>query len=174
MRKFFELGGAVAAVVLIAFGIAAIVLSFNGRSTVNSSLKQEQITGTPDMTPTAIAGEVKAAQTAQTALFDKLHAAGVKMTASPIETPSCSVAGTQVANGTDARCFAQYMRIHTFGATSGLTYSQMGRYIARPARRSSTRTASGRPTTRPRLRSTRRRSSRLPTAAATSGSPTRR
>ena len=24
------------------------------------------------------------------------------------------------------------MRIHTFGATSGLTYSQMGRYIAKP------------------------------------------
>jgi hypothetical protein len=132
MRKFFELGGAVAAVVLIAFGIAAIVLSINGRSTVNSSLKDEQITGTPDMTPTAIAGEVKAAQTAQTALFDKLHAAGVKMTASPIETPSCSVAGTQVENGSDARCFAQYMRIHTFGATSGLTYSQMGRYVAKP------------------------------------------
>ena len=54
------------------------------------------------------------------------------MTPSPIATPSCSVAGTQVANGTDARCFARYMRIHTFGATSGLTYSQMGRYIAKP------------------------------------------
>jgi hypothetical protein len=24
------------------------------------------------------------------------------------------------------------MRIHTFGATSGLTYSQMGRYVAKP------------------------------------------
>jgi hypothetical protein len=131
MRKAFEIGGMVAAVVLIAFGIVAIVLGFNGRSTVNSSLKQEQITGTPDMTPAAIKGEVAAAKAAQTALFTKLSAAGAKMTPSPIATPSCSVAGTQVVNGADARCFARYMRIHTFGATSGLTYSQMGRYIAK-------------------------------------------
>ena len=34
--------------------------------------------------------------------------------------------------GSEARCFAEYMRIHTFGATSGLTYSQMGRYQAKP------------------------------------------
>jgi hypothetical protein len=132
MRKFFELGGVVAAALLIAFGIAAIVMGMNGRSTVNSSLKQEQITGTPDMTPTAIAAEVKADNTAQTALFSKLHAAGVKMTPSPIQTPSCSVAGKAVNDGTKARCFARYMRIHTFAASSGLTYSQMGRYIAKP------------------------------------------
>jgi hypothetical protein len=132
MRKIFEIGGVVTAVVLIGFGIAAIVIGVNGHSTVNSSLKQEQITGTPDMTPAAIKGEVAAANAAQTALFTKLHAAGVTITPSPIATPSCSVAGTQVANGSDARCFARYMRIHTFGATSGLTYSQMGRYIAKP------------------------------------------
>jgi F0F1-type ATP synthase membrane subunit c/vacuolar-type H+-ATPase subunit K len=132
MRKLFEIGGVVTAVVLIAFGIAAIVIGVNGHSTVNSSLKQEQVTGTPDMTPAAIKGEVAAAKAAQTALFTKLHAAGVKITPSPIATPTCSVAGTQVANGSDARCFARYMRIHTFGATSGLTYSQMGRYIAKP------------------------------------------
>ena len=35
-------------------------------------------------------------------------------------------------SGDRARCFANYMRIHTFGATSGLTYSQMGRYVAKP------------------------------------------
>lgn len=132
MRRFLELGGVLAAAVLIAFGIASIVMGNNGRSTVNSSLKQEQITGTPDMTPKAIAGEVKANKAAQTALFDKLDAAGVKMTPSPIETPSCSVAGKQVSDGSSARCFAQYMRIHTFAASSGLTYSQMGRYIAAP------------------------------------------
>jgi hypothetical protein len=132
MRKAFEIGGVLAAGLLIAFGIAAIVLGFNGRSTVNNSLKQEQITGTPDMTPTAIASEVKAAQTAQSQLMAKLHAAGVKITPSPIQTPDCSVANEQVNTGSEARCFARYMRIHTFGATSGLTYSQMGRYIARP------------------------------------------
>ena len=132
MRKVFEIGGVVAAAVLIAFGIAAIVMGFNGKSTVNSSLKQEQITGTPDMTPAAIAGEVKAAQAAQDKLFADYRAHGMKATPSPIETPTCSVANKAIDNGTDARCFAKYMRIHTFGASSGLTYSQMGRYIAAP------------------------------------------
>jgi hypothetical protein len=133
MRKFLEIGGIVAAAVLIAFGVAAIVLSFQGQNTVSSSLKQEQITGTPDMTPNTITAEVAAAQKAQTQLFAKLNNAGAKLTPSPIETPSCSVAGKLVQNGSEARCFAQYMRIHTFGATSGLTYSQMGRYIALPS-----------------------------------------
>src|SRR5438093_929318 len=115
MRKFFEIGGLIAAAVLIAFGVAAIVMGFNGRSTVNSSLTQEQITGTPDMTPQAIAGEVTVAQKAQSELFAKLRAAGAQVTPSPIETPSCSVAGKLVDTGSKARCFAQYMRIHTFG-----------------------------------------------------------
>ena len=132
MRKFFEIGGVVAGAVLIAFGIAAIVMGVNGRSTVSDSLKQEQITGTPDMTPTAIAGEVTAAKQAQTKLFAQLKAAGSNMTPAPIETPSCSVANKLVDTGSEARCFAKYMRIHTFGATSGLTYSQMGRYVAKP------------------------------------------
>src|SRR5207245_3888975 len=43
LRKLFEIGGFVAAAVLIAFGIAAIVMGFNGRNTVSSSLKQEYI-----------------------------------------------------------------------------------------------------------------------------------
>ena len=132
MRKFFEIGGIIAGAVLIAFGIAAIVMGVNGRSTVSDSLKQEQITGTPDMTPTAIAGEVTAAKQAQSKLFAQLKAAGSTMTPSEITTPSCSVANQLVDTGSEARCFAKYMRIHTFGATSGLTYSQMGRSIAKP------------------------------------------
>jgi len=132
MRKFFEIGGVVAGAVLIAFGIAAIVMGMNGRSTVSDSLKQEQITGTPDMTPAAIAGEVTAAKQAQSKLFSQLKAAGSNLTPSPIETPTCSVANKLVDTGSEARCFAKYMRIHTFGATSGLTYSQMGRYVAKP------------------------------------------
>jgi hypothetical protein len=132
MRKFFEIGGVVAGAVLIAFGIAAIVMGFNGGSTVNDSLKQEQITGTPDMTPAAIAGEVTAAKQAQSKLFSQLKAAGSKLTPSPIAAPTCSVANQSVDTGSEARCFAKYMRIHTYGATSGLTYSQMGRYIAKP------------------------------------------
>ncbi|HSB37714.1 MAG TPA: hypothetical protein VLD13_01400 [Gaiellaceae bacterium] len=132
MRKAFEIGGIVAAAVLIAFGIAAIVMGFNGQSTVNDSLKQEQIVGSPDMTPTAIAGEVKAAQQAQNEVITKLQSAGVKIDGSEITTPTCSVAGKNVNDGSSARCFAEYMRIHTFGATSGLTYAQMGRFVAKP------------------------------------------
>ncbi len=45
MRKFFEIGGLVAAAVLIAFGVVAIVMGVNGRSTVRDSLKLEQIVG---------------------------------------------------------------------------------------------------------------------------------
>ncbi|HZO62780.1 MAG TPA: hypothetical protein VFB35_07350, partial [Gaiellaceae bacterium] len=131
-KKLFEFGGYAAAVVLLAFGIATLVMGMNGRDTVNSSLRQEQIVGTPDMSPKAIAGEVAAARAAQTKLFASLHQAGVNITPSPIDVPSCSVAGKQVDSGNRARCFAQYMRIHTFGATSGLTYSQMGRYVAAP------------------------------------------
>jgi hypothetical protein len=84
------------------------------------------------MTPQTIAAEVTAAQKAQTELVTKMDAAGTQVTPSPIDTPTCSVAGKLVDTGSEARCFAQYMRIHTYGATSGLTYSQMGRYAAKP------------------------------------------
>ena len=47
MRKAFEIGGLVAAVALVAFGVAAIVIGMNGRDTVQSSLKQEYIVGHP-------------------------------------------------------------------------------------------------------------------------------
>ena len=43
MRKLFEIGGIVAGVVLIAFGIAAIYMGIDGRSTVRDSIQQEQI-----------------------------------------------------------------------------------------------------------------------------------
>ena len=132
MRKAFEIGGFVAGAVLIVFGVVALVMGMNGRSTVQSSLKQEQIVGTPDMTPKGIAAEVKGAQAGQSKLVDQLQAAGVKIAPSAITTPSCSVAGQQVNSGSSARCFAEYMRIHTFEATSGLVYSQMGRYQAKP------------------------------------------
>ena len=61
MRKSFEIGGFIAAAVLIVFGIGAIVMGVNARSTVNDTLSQEQIVGTPDMTPTAIKAEAKQA-----------------------------------------------------------------------------------------------------------------
>jgi putative Mn2+ efflux pump MntP len=113
MRKTFEIGGLIAAAVLIAFGVAAIAMGFSGRSTVNDSLKQEAIVGTPDMTRDAIAAEAKKA--------------GLPAS---IKLPTANIAGKAITNGTLARDFAKYMRIHTLEATGGLTYAQMGRYVA--------------------------------------------
>ena len=114
MRKALELGGVVAAAILVAFGIASIVMAVNGRSTVRDSLEQEQIVGTPDMTPAAIAKEAKAA-----------GLTGVTL-------PTVAVAGQSINTGARARAFASYMRIHALEATGGLTYAQMGRYLAKP------------------------------------------
>jgi len=115
MRKVLEIGGIVAAAVLVAFGVAAIVMGVNGRSTVRDSLKLEQIVGSPDMTPAAIKAEAKDA--------------GLPAS---ISLPTVSVAGKTIDTGARARAFASYMRIHTLEATGGLTYSQLGRYTAKP------------------------------------------
>jgi hypothetical protein len=112
MRKALEIGGIVAAVVLVGFGIGAIVLGANGRNTVHDQLTEQKIVGTPDMTPSAIAAEVSKA--------------GLSPAKLPI--PSCSVANHQVNSGSRARCFAQYMTVHALLATGGLYYSQMPRY----------------------------------------------
>jgi len=111
MKKFFEFGGVAAGIILIAFGVAAIVLGMNGKSTVASNLKQQQIVGTSDMTPSGIAAEAK----------------GAHLPAS-IPLPTCSVAGKPVNNGTTARCFAEYMQIHSYEATGGVPYAQMPEY----------------------------------------------
>jgi hypothetical protein len=136
IRKILEIGGILAGVVLIAFGVAAIVLGVDGRSTVQSNLAEEYIYGTPDMTPGAIAPEVKAIQAEQKKIAAEQVKAGVpaneRYTFTTVSAPSDSVAGLAVDNGDRARTFAQYMRIHALGGTHGLTYSQMGRYMAKP------------------------------------------
>jgi hypothetical protein len=114
MRKVLEFGGVAAGVVLVAFGIAAIVLGVNGKNTVSNELSQQQIVGSADMTPSAIKGEVADA--------------GLKN----VSLPTCSVAGKSVDNGTDARCFAEYMQIHALEASGGFYYAQMGQYQAKP------------------------------------------
>ena len=43
MRKAAQYGGLAAALVLIVFGIASIVMGANGTSTVNSSLEEQKI-----------------------------------------------------------------------------------------------------------------------------------
>lgn len=113
MRRLFEIGGYVAAVILLGFGITSLVLAFQSRTDVNSGLVAEKIVGTPDMTPAAISAEAKKA--------------GLNPANLPI--PTQSVAGLPITNGNRARIFAEYMRIHTFEATGGLTYSQMARYL---------------------------------------------
>ena len=61
MRKFFEIGGLVAAAVLVVFGAVAIAMGDNGRSTVNKRLTNEYIVGSSDMTPSGIKAEAQKA-----------------------------------------------------------------------------------------------------------------
>ena len=53
MKRFLEIGGVVAGVLLIAFGAAAIYKAVDGRSTVSHELGQQKITGASFMTPPA-------------------------------------------------------------------------------------------------------------------------
>jgi hypothetical protein len=110
MRRLLEYGGYAAAVVLVAFGIGALVLAINGKSTVKDDLGQEKIVGSADMTPDAIAAEAQ------------------KAGLSGVDFPSCSVAGENVDTGSEARCFAEYMHIHALEATGGKTYAEMPRF----------------------------------------------
>ncbi len=47
-RKIFAFGGFASAIVLIAFGIASMVIGYNGRDEVRDTLRQEQIYGAAD------------------------------------------------------------------------------------------------------------------------------
>jgi hypothetical protein len=113
----FELGGYFAALVLVAFGIASLVLGVSGRTEVRKDIKREYIVGSPDMNKTAILAEAKEA---------KLPAAIIA------DLPTCNVAGKPINSGARAKCFASYMRIHTLEASGGFTYAQMGRFEAKP------------------------------------------
>lgn len=114
MHRVLQIGGLVAGVVLVGFGIVVIVLAIQGRNTVHDELKQQNITGTPDMTPAAIKGEAAKA--------------GLKN----VTLPTCDVANKPIDNGPRARCFAQYMNVHALEATGGFTYSEMGIYTPKP------------------------------------------
>ena len=110
MPRPFRLAGIIAGLVLVAFGIGAIVIGISGRHEVSTDVKREQIVGTPDMKPSLIAAAVKEAGLKNVAL------------------PTCDVAGKAITNGSDAKCFASYMRIHALEATGGKTYAQMPQY----------------------------------------------
>ena len=98
-------GGIVAGAIVLAVGIAYIVVGANGRTEVHDTIAQEVIVGSPDMKP-----------------------GGIKTTLK-IDLPTCDVAGKDIDTGDKARCFAKYMRIHALTATGGKTYAQMGRFL---------------------------------------------
>jgi hypothetical protein len=110
-RRVWEIGGFISGAVLIVFGAVAIFLGVNGYQTVQDELDKEYIVGGSDMSP----DEIKA---------------GAEEAGLPerIKLPSCNVVDEEIDTGTEARCFAQYMRIHALESTGGLTYAQMGRY----------------------------------------------
>ena len=111
-RRILEIGGVVAGAVMIAFGIGALVMSVNARSTVSDELQAENIVGSADMNPTDIEAAMKEA--------------GLE----GVAVPSCDVAEQTIESGSDARCFAQYMRIHALESSGGLTYAEMGRFVS--------------------------------------------
>ena len=110
MTKALRIGGFVSGAILIAFGVVVIVLAINAHSTVTDSLKDEKIVGSADMNPSDIEAAMKEA--------------GL----SGVDVPSCDVADEEIDTGSEARCFAEYMRIHALEASGGLTYAEMGRF----------------------------------------------
>jgi hypothetical protein len=98
-KKLSEWGGIAAGIVLIAFGIGAIYMGIDGRTTVRDSIKQEMIT------------------------FGSADDPAVAKHAS-------QWAEEQVTTGEQARAFAQVMREHALEGSGGLTYAQMGRFLA--------------------------------------------
>jgi len=116
MRKALEIGGFVAAAVLVVFGVVAIAMGVNGRQTVNNSLSHEYIVAGSDMTPSAIKAEAQKAGIASS----------VK------QWPTMDIAGKTIDTGPEAQAMGQYMHIHALEATGGFTYAQMGIYTAKP------------------------------------------
>ena len=110
VRNLLRYGGLIAGVILILFGVGAIVLAVQGKDTVTDSLSAEKIVGSPDMSPAEIEKEATAA--------------GLEN----IDVPDCDVAGESIDTGSEAKCFAEYMRIHALEASGGLTYAEMPRY----------------------------------------------
>ena len=100
LRRILEFGGIIAGIVLIAFGAAAIYMGVDGRTTVRDSLKQEQIYFGNAADDEAVAKH--ASQWSE----------------------------EQVVTGEQARAFALVMREHALEGSEGLTYAQMGRFLA--------------------------------------------
>jgi hypothetical protein len=109
-KKIWAILGFAAGAVLILFGVAALYLGATSYQLVRDELSQEKIVGGQDMSPEAIA--------------EGVQEAGLK----DVDLPDCNVVDEEIDTGAEARCFAEYMRIHALEATGGLTYAEMGRY----------------------------------------------
>ena len=111
-KKVLWGGGVLAGVLLVVLGAVWIYAGANARSEVHDTITREQIVGSPDMSPSTILAGIKEA--------------GLE---GKVAIPSCSVADVTVSNGSEARCFAEYMRVHALESTGGRTYSTMGRFL---------------------------------------------
>lgn len=111
VRRLLEWGGFAAGAVLIAFGIVAILMGVDGRSTVHDSLAAEKIVGGDDMSPALIQ--------------EGIAEAGLTV---PVVIPDRDIVGEPITTGSEARSFAQYLRIHALESSGGLTYAEMGRF----------------------------------------------
>ena len=109
-ERIREIAGFAAGAVLILFGVAALYLGATSYQLVGDELSQEKIVGGEDMSPEAIA-----AGASEAGLED-------------VDLPDCDVVDEEIDTGEEARCFAEYMRIHALEATGGLTYAEMGRF----------------------------------------------
>lgn len=111
-KKVLWWGGVVSGALLVILGAVWIFAGAQARSEVHDTITQEQIVGSPDMSPTAILVGIKEA--------------GLE---GKIAVPSCNVAEKVIDSGSEARCFAEYMRVHALESSGGRPYSEMGRFL---------------------------------------------
>ncbi len=105
LRKLFWAGGILAGVLLIVAGALWIWQGVTGRDKVQETISREQIVGTPDMRPADVPADLVE------------------------DPPTCDVADEPITTGDEARCFAEYMRVHALEGTGGRTFSEMGRFL---------------------------------------------
>ena len=120
MFRPFRVGGIVAGLALMGFGVGAVLTGLAGRQEVSDTIKREQIVGTPDMTPSLIARQDEGGRS------------------------RCRVADVQRRRqGHHERrrrqVLRRYMRIHALEATGGKTYAQMPQYASANGRGTTTR-----------------------------------
>ena len=133
LTRVLEIGGIISGVILIAFGAVAIYMGFDGRSTVGDNLSNEFIVGGSDMSPEQIKDDIdNVIKPNQDSIAKERADAGLSpIEFTPLVAPSCDVSDKPIENGTDARCFAEYLRLHQLRDTQGLTYAQLGKYVAK-------------------------------------------